>query len=391
MIGDLTICPGCGDDLDEGLDSCWRCASAEAEADGWTEEDRASLRESEFIDKLNASIRSHSLGGDDHEAAPDANQAPSIEVKVASIEDFAAIDEPGADPLIGTPGNILIPEAGDVMLYGDGGAGKTTLAVDMGCHLGSGRDWLEMPVPRPVRCLLIENEGPRALLRQKLRRKLAAWDGPAIERRVSILSAPWATFTFAAEQWRAELARIVSKRQIDVIIAGPLTRIGMDGPGTLQEVAGFLALVQDVRARGERRLTLILVHHENKGGAVSGAWEGAGDTLLHVQAARPGQTVVHVQKARWASELHGKTLKLAWTAGEGFEPIGDRDLLSEVTELMADGEWRTVDEIRAGVGAGTQAVRKLLTDHEDHFELCTGEDARLLGRSPKAQLYRVAQ
>ena len=125
----------------------------------------------------------------------------------------------------------MIPEGGDVMFYGDGGAGKTTLSIDLACHLAAGEDWLEIPVSRPVRVLIVENEGPRALLRKKLRRKAKAWKGAPLEGRISVFERPWGQFTFATEQWRAELAQIVKVREIDVLIAGPLTRIGMDAAG----------------------------------------------------------------------------------------------------------------------------------------------------------------
>ncbi len=96
-------------------------------------------------------------------------------VQVDPIEEFAAIDEEGAQPLVGDAENVLIPEGGDVMVYGEGGAGKTSLTIDLGCHLAAGRDWLDLPVGQPARILIIENEGPRPLLRAKLRRKLNAW------------------------------------------------------------------------------------------------------------------------------------------------------------------------------------------------------------------------
>jgi hypothetical protein len=114
-------------------------------------------------------------------------------------------------------------------------------------------------------------------------------------------------------------------------------------------------------------------------------------TLLRVQAARPGQTVVHVQKAGWASQYHGKTLKLAWAPGETFQLTVDRDLLPAVEELLSDGTWRTIDEIREHVEAGTKAVRDLLAEHEDRFAMRTGEQARALGRSRKSHLYGTAQ
>ena len=171
-----------------------------------------------------------------------------------------------------------------------------------------------------------------------------------------------------------------------MVIAGPLTRIGMDSAGTLQEVVAFMELIADVRRRCGRRFTLLLVHHENKGGAVSGAWEGAGDTLLHVQAAGPGQTVVHIQKARWASEYHGKTLRLSWGAGETFQVDGDRDYVTEIEQEAR--VWRTQDEIRKLIGAGKEHVREALED-ESRFEMATGEAARKLGRSSTAKLYRT--
>ncbi len=349
--GPITACPGCGVESSEDYDGEGRCLKCHQQQ---------------------LAVR-------------------SLLVEVASIEEFAAIDEAGAEALLGDADANLIPQGSDVMFYGDGGAGKTSLTIDLGCHLGSGKNWLGLPVRQPVRVLMIEAEGPRPLLRRKLRRKLEVWDGPDLAGRVRILTSPWASFTFATEEWRTALAKVIDEQQIDVVIAGPLTRIGMDTAGTLQEIVSFMGLVGDVRHRCSRLLTLILVHHESKAGAVSGAWEGAGDTLLHVRAAGPGQTVVHVQKARWSSEHHGKTLRLTWTPGEGFELVGERDYLAAVTNLLADGEWRTKTEIREAVGAGTQTVDDLLEEHCDHFQMRTGEDARALGRSAKAQLFQVAE
>lgn len=332
-------------------------------------------------------------------ASPSAAMT-EVDATIVALEDFVAVDEPGASALLGDGDSALIPEGGDVMVYGDGGAGKTTLTIDLACHLAAGVPWLEIPVVRPVRVLLIENEGPRPLLRRKFRRKLQAWSGPPLDGRLSVLAEPWGQFTLGPPEWRAELAAVVRRDAIDVVIAGPLTRIGMDDAGTLQEVVRFMELVADVRRQCERLLTVILVHHENKAGSVSGAWEGSGDTLLHVQAAGTGHTIVAVRKARWSSELHGKTLHLAWTDGEGFELEGpaERDLRAEIAEYLREHPHRTAKEIAApadaaepGVGANESNIRAILKASPDLFEACTGDAAVALAKPHNAKLYSVSQ
>jgi hypothetical protein len=339
-----------------------------------------------------ATAASEPVGPNGHTPLP----ANTADARVVSLEEFAALDEQGAAPIVGDSESILIPENGDVMLYGDRGAGKTTLPADLAFHLASGTDWLGLAVPRPVRCCLIENEGPRPLFRRKLKRKLEAWRGASIDGRITVFEQPWAQFTFADEEWRDRLAQLIIRNEIEVLVAGPLARLGMDAAGTLQEVRAFMDLVEDLRRQSARRLTVVLVHHENKGGTVSGAWEGAGDTLLHVQAAGNGHTIVFVQKARWASEHHHKTLRLAWTDGEGFRLEGDRDPLAEMLELLADGRWRTAKEIAApqengGIGCNPAEVRKLLNENVERFTSRTGEEAREVGRHPSATVWQVVQ
>ena len=174
-------------------------------------------------------------------------------------------------------------------------------------------------------------------------------------------------------------------------MAGPVAALGMDTAGTLAEVRAFMSLVRDLREQIDHPLTVILVHHENKGGAVSGAWEGAGDTLLHTTAAGHGSTHVYVQKARWASASHHTTLKLAWADGEGFALEADRDLFAEIRDLLADGEPRTVTDIKDAIKAGKESVVDVLTkQHAEAFVTITGQAARQYNRSSTAKLYQLA-
>jgi hypothetical protein len=252
------------------------------------------------------------------------------------------------------------------MTYGDGGAGKTTLMVDLACHLAAGDDWLAWAVPRPLRVLLIENEGPRPFFRAKLRRKRDSWAGSDLGDRLHVLARPWGKFTYATKDWREQLAAVIREQEIDVVICGPLTTAGMEAAGTLQEVRAFLALVEDVRRRAGRKFASILVHHESKTGAVSGAWEGAGDTLLHVSGAGHGRLRLFVKKARWASEAHGVTHHLLWAPGETFtveereeldDEAIDEAIVAEVRANPGTG-WTRVEEAIPGVRAERKRARR---------------------------------
>jgi hypothetical protein len=273
-----------------------------------------------------------------------------------TLEDFIAVEEPGAGALVGTEDAALIPEDGDIMFYGDGGAGKTTLAIDLACHLAAGDSWLALPVAQQSNVLLIENEGARPLFRAKLRRKSEAWTGSPLGGRIRVFEHPWAWFTFADGAKREALASKLRELEIDVLVVGPVTRSGMDQAGTLQDVRDFMVLVGELRRLSGRRLTVALIHHENKGGQVSGAWEGAGDTLLHVQGQGHGRTRLVVQKARWSSTHHATSLHLVWTDGEGFEveekdELDDEALAELIVSFVSENEgasWRKVEEATPG-------------------------------------------
>jgi hypothetical protein len=286
-------------------------------------------------------------------------------MRFVPLDEFVSVDEPGADALLGDADNVLIPQGGDVMIYGDGGAGKTTLGVDLAFHLAAGDDWCGIPIPHPVNVGIIENEGPRALFRQKLRRKRESWAGSPLDGRLHVLDLPWAHFTFSDDDHRAWLASAVAELELDLGFVGPLTRLGMNESGTLQDTRDFSALVADVRVRADRPVTFAIVHHENKGGQVSGAWEGAGDTLLHVQAQGHGRTRLVVQKARWASSWHGKGLQLVWADGESFTVGGDSgpdnntiaDEILKAARATGGQTWNAIEKTIGGNAARAREIR----------------------------------
>jgi hypothetical protein len=314
-----------------------------------------------------ASLRPDCIGTQDGTHSLDRGSV-GVEIHFVPASVFASVDEPGAAALVGDAENVLIPENGDLMAYGGGGSGKTTLMVDLDVHLAAGDDWLGIPVGRPARVAIVENEGPRPMLRAKLRRKLAAWKGSPIDDRLLLFEEPWGEVSLDSNETLLALAGNVAELELDMVILGPLTRSGMNEAGTLQHVRDYTLRLTAVRRHAGRRVTFALVHHENRGGQPSGAWEGAVDTLFHVQAQGNGQTRLYVQKARWSTKHHKQKLQLAWADGEGFEVIeleerDDNIVADELLQYVLDHPgtgWNKVDEAVAGRGDRLRAIRDSL-------------------------------
>jgi hypothetical protein len=328
-------------------------------------------------------------------------------VKPFEIEDaetFAAIDEPGADPLVTSDGGCVIPVGGFVLVYGSGGAGKTTTAVDWAVHFAAGAPWLGILEPaRPLRVLIVENEGPRPEFRRKLRRRLDAWQelegslGLPLDGRLRVLSEPWAMLTLRDDAHREELGRVLT--DTDLVVAGPLSGLGMEGGGTLDEIRAFTSLLQEVREIAGRAVAFLLVHHENKAGSVSGAWEGAADATVHVQAQGHGRTRLYWQKVRWCSSLHDTTTHLLWADGDSFT-VEEREEITEASmadELLAavrelpGGSWTKIRPAVRGNDADKASLRdRLLSDgvlvntapREGQFSLWVADDPA----APRADL-----
>jgi hypothetical protein len=71
---------------------------------------------------------------------PQEREEPVAELpplRVVSLSEFAAVDEPSAEPLLGSKQDAVLSAGGTLVFYGDGGAGKTTLGLDLVLHLAA--------------------------------------------------------------------------------------------------------------------------------------------------------------------------------------------------------------------------------------------------------------
>ena len=64
----------------------------------------------------------------------------------------------------------------------------------------------------------------------------ASWDGPPLEGRFQVLREPWGPVTLRKELHGHELAKLIAKHEFDLVVIGPLRKIGMKGGGTLEEM-----------------------------------------------------------------------------------------------------------------------------------------------------------
>ncbi len=323
-----------------------------------------------------------------------ATSGEELRVKVVTLEQFVSVEEEASDPLLGEPDDTILPADGLLLMYGDGGAGKTTLSIDALAHLASGTPWIGLTVPRPLRILLIENEGPRSPFRIRLGKKIKTWDRAPFAPNVTVLEEPWTRFTLENEAYRSQLADAIDQTDTDLVVVGPLASLGAKGTGTPDDVNDFDKLVIDLRARTIRRFGLWIVHHENKSGDVSGAWDRYPDTLVHIQAQGNGRTRVAWKKARWSSALHGTAVNLLWAEGNGFEleVKPSRDITAEIIDYLRGRDWHTVKELAEGLTLGADTLRpivKRLSDPDDRtLEHTTGRGVP--GRNVNAQLYRLS-
>jgi len=176
-------------------------------------------------------------------------------------------------------------------------------------------------------------------MRQKLAAKLAAWQGPPVDGWLAVVESPWAALSLANPKHRALLAQAIVDNDAEIVYAGPVAALGLEGGGTPAEVRAFVAHLEDIRARVGRPVAFVLIAHTNKGGQVAGAWEGATDTLAHAQAQGHGKLRLHWAKVRWAPTLHGTTWHLLWREGETYA-------LEDKPEITAD---EVADSILAAI------------------------------------------
>jgi putative DNA primase/helicase len=169
------------------------------------------------------------------------------------LDEFVAATTDTPPTLIGDEREALLPAAGLLILFAKGGKGKTTLTLDAAFHFASGVDWLGFAVPRPLRVLLIENEGPREPFRTKLELKKKLWPHP-ISGEIHGTTVDWGAVTLKNTVHAQALRDYVVDYEIDLVVGDPLDSLGLDGVGSPEGHPRVHAAARQHRPVPRRRL-----------------------------------------------------------------------------------------------------------------------------------------
>jgi hypothetical protein len=330
----------------------------------------------EWTAEEDAAFRAAADGG----ASGDNNHRPGAAgYRFASFADFEAHRFPVAEPLLGTRGAAYLAVGSLLIVYGGDGAGKSTLTIDAAAHLGAGVDWLGIAVPRPVRILLIENEGPGALYQAKLTAKRESWDGPDFSENVHLFLAPWGDFTFADRHARDALTSYCDGHDIDLVMANPTLGLGVAASGRPDETAAFVSWLVECGLRGRRAFWLL--HHLNKAGDISGDWGRHPDTRVLLEADGNRQrTKLTWRNTRWATLApEERAVMLDWqVATEAYEvtpldTVGatDEQLIEEITAYLAEHPASATKRVCDAIKGTDSRITGLLKTRAE-FDCCDG-------------------
>ena len=304
---------------------------------------------------------------------------PRPRFEFETLAEFRARQLPVAEPLLGKRGKVFIATGCLFLVYGADGCGKSTWTIDGVVHLAAGADWLGIPVPRPVRVLVIENEGPAGLFQQKLEGKLAAWDGADPTGNLFVLAGPWGKFTFADAGARAELTAYCEENRIELVAANPTLGLGVGTSGRPDETAEFVEWLVECGMWTSRAFWLN--HHENKLGKISGDWGRHPDTYAWLQ--RDGnrqRTKLTWVKPRWATlEPDEKAVMLNWVTGSwGYdvtpiEPgggrVSDEEYDERINAFLIEHPGATTTRVTKDVKGRAERIRERLRDGDfDSYE-----------------------
>lgn len=345
-------------------------------------------------------------GVDEIEFAPDL---PRVADPTVTLEEFVARrPDEATPPLVECEQGSVLPAAGLGLAAGKTSSGKTTWIVDLCLHAAAGADYCGLTFTRPLRVLLVENEGPRESFRQKLERRLVHGperDDTAEPVRVWDEPARWGMVRLSDDELRAQLRAAIEQHAIDVVVSDTLTRFGVSGNGTPEETRDFMSLLVDV-GLGRDVAFLILLHTRtrNEPGIdeleqIAGAWAPHADAVFMLKRLEGNRSRLSYPKTRFARGTVPAAILAFDPETEKFELVAtDENMPDHVTPETYDERviawieehpWATTDELDEGVEGRATEVRAARRRLKEAGHLCATPSAQV-GRPGKGMRWNLA-
>jgi hypothetical protein len=335
------------------------------------------------------------------EAKPAVDE-PETSDPTATFTEFVARKAETKEALVTSAEGTLLPAGGLVIHVAKTGDGKTTMTVEFVQHAAAGIDYLGLSFPRPLRVLVIENEGPREAFRAKLGVRVEFWKDEG-EPRIWDVPAEWGTVRLSDAALRARLREVIRRHHVDLVVSDSLTRFGVRGNGTPEETREFVEWLTELGLG--RNVAFWLLHHprtrsdpgEDELERMAGAWPPHADLILLLKKLPGGRARLSFPKTRWTTSERPPSILSFDAETQSFAYVSDdvvveRDYADEIEALMRakpDQEWWTVTALRVkkddgGIGATHENVEQGLRD--DRFENVTGDG---IGKRKDWTFYRL--
>ncbi|MDQ0645653.1 AAA family ATPase [Microbacterium murale] len=269
----------------------------------------------------------------------------------------------------------LVQESGIVVLAGEGGLGKSFLAIDWACRLATGENWFGRKVKRG-RVLYVAGEGV-----EFFDDRLTAWE------EYNSLRVPDERLQYVREGFTLSdpasveyMRQAVTERAYDLVILDTLSQLAE--VENENDNAQLAAIMRQARAIRQARpgCSVLIVHHTNKGerGKVRGA-----------SAIRSNADAVIVARAS-----EGDTFKLSTKLEhDGKQKNGVAEVLPGFHLL--DAGLSAVVERQGAADPDAQAIEQVLANPGEHaiseFLIARGENDPATAKRIKRKLGDLAE
>ncbi|HPM21996.1 MAG TPA: AAA family ATPase [Thermotogota bacterium] len=238
-----------------------------------------------------------------------------------------------------------IPAGAFVILAGDGGTGKTYLALDIARAVANNETFCGMKTT-PGKVLIVDEESGLPRLKERMAR-IEHYHDPIPDDNVFYCS--YSGFCFSRPQSLTALKQLISDRKITLCMIDALVDVIEGDENSAQDVTPVMRGLREITS--ETGAAIVLIHHTNKVGGYRGssALKGAVDVLLIATQEKltPNGAVVKI-KADKMRDGHAtaKRLNLNWDA-EGFT-VTPYNPVDEMKDKLREDEWTILTALRAG-------------------------------------------